>query len=219
MLTRQTAVKIQNTLKSADAETRSIFSKISARKTLTASQVRSYSKKIKQIEAIANRASATLVASMNGTKDVIKASRIDAVENLFSLASAVAVRAKLLAKMVADADELAELEDEVEAEDEFDGLDDAVEAEDEFEDLGDEGLDAEDEEELDLDAEDELEDLEADDFEDEELDAEDELEDLEDEPVATAKRRVNANRRAGASQRRSRLSANAGNSIKWNFGN
>ena len=202
MLTRQTAVKIQNTLKSADAETRSIFSKISARKTLTASQVRSYSKKIKQIEAIANRASATLVASMNGTKDVIKASRIDAVENLFSLASAVAVRAKLLAKMVADADELAELEDEVEAEDEFDGLDDAVEAEDEFEDLGDEGLDAEDEEELDL-------------------DAEDELEDLEDEPVATAKakRRVNANRRAGASQRRSRLSANAGNSIKWNFGN
>ena len=202
MLTRQTAVKIQNTLKSADAETRSIFSKISARKTLTASQVRSYSKKIKQIEAIANRASATLVASMNGTKDVIKASRIDAVENLFSLSSAVAVRAKLLAKMVADADELAELEDEVEAEDEFDGLDDAVEAEDEFEDLGDEGLDAEDEEELDL-------------------DAEDELEDLEDEPVATAKakRRVNANRRAGASQRRSRLSANAGNSIKWNFGN
>ena len=210
MLNKKQAITLQKALVTANAGSSKILSAVVATKTgkLTASAHRKYSKDLKHIKSIAAKAERHLINSFKSTSDLVKASKIDAVEKLLSASAELSLRAKIMSRVLADADELSELPDgegfdaddvaeNVECEDELGDLeaseDEEVEADD------DEEVEADDDEEIEADDDDE--EVEADD--DEEIEADDDEEATD--PV-TAKRR--ALKRASRSRVSRRISAN-----------
>lgn len=202
MLNKKQAITLQKALVTANAGSSKILSAVVATKTgkLTASAHRKYSKDLKHIKSIAAKAERHLINSFKSTSDLVKASKIDAVEKLLSASAELSLRAKIMSRVLADADELSELPDG----EGFDADDVAenVECEDELGDLEaseDEEVEADDDEEIEADDDDE--EVEADD--DEEIEADDDEEATD--PV-TAKRR--ALKRASRSRVSRRISAN-----------
>ena len=202
MLNKKQAITLQKALVTANAGSSKILSAVVATKTgkLTASAHRKYSKDLKHIKSIAAKAERHLINSFKSTSDLVKASKIDAVEKLLSASAELSLRAKIMSRVLADADELSELPDG----EGFDADDVAenVECEDELGDLeadDDEEVEADDDEEVEADDDDE--EVEADD--DEEIEADDDEEATD--PV-TAKRR--ALKRASRSRVSRRISAN-----------
>ena len=201
MLNKKQAITLQKALVTANAGSSKILSAVVATKTgkLTASAHRKYSKDLKHIKSIAAKAERHLINSFKSTSDLVKASKIDAVEKLLSASAELSLRAKIMSRVLADADELSELPDG----EGFDADDVAenVECEDELGDLEaseDEEVEADDDEEIEADDDEEVE---ADD--DEEIEADDDEEATD--PV-TAKRR--ALKRASRSRVSRRISAN-----------
>ena len=208
MLNKKQAITLQKALVTANAGSSKILSAVVATKTgkLTASAHRKYSKDLKHIKSIAAKAERHLINSFKSTSDLVKASKIDAVEKLLSASAELSLRAKIMSRVLADADELSELPDG----EGFDADDVAenVECEDELGDLEaseDEEVEADDDEEVEADDDEEIEaddeEVEADD--DEEIEADDDEEATD--PV-TAKRR--ALKRASRSRVSRRISAN-----------
>ena len=202
MVNKKQAITLQKALVTANAGSSKILSAVVATKTgkLTASAHRKYSKDLKHIKSIAAKAERHLINSFKSTIDLVKASKIDAVEKLLSASAELSLRAKIMSRVLADADELSELPDG----EGFDADDVAenVECEDELGDLEaseDEEVEADDDEEIEADDDDE--EVEADD--DEEIEADDDEEATD--PV-TAKRR--ALKRASRSRVSRRISAN-----------
>ena len=209
MLNKKQAITLQKALVTANAGSSKILSAVVATKTgkLTASAHRKYSKDLKHIKSIAAKAERHLINSFKSTSDLVKASKIDAVEKLLSASAELSLRAKIMSRVLADADELSELPDG----EGFDADDVAenVECEDELGDLEaseDEEVEADDDEEIEADDDEEIE---ADDDEEVEADDDEEIEADDDEEATdpvTAKRR--ALKRASRSRVSRRISAN-----------
>lgn len=213
MLTKQQAIKLRSALVTANKGSTRILNAVVASKTgkVTASAHSQYSKELKVIKSIAAKAERHLINAFKSPKDVVDASKIEAVEKLLAASAELSMRTKILAKVLADADELSELPDgTAEFEDEI--VDEGVNAE--GEDITDApAVDSDDElDELDAEGEDDIEGEGEDIVDDTAVDADDELDNLDaegeydivDEPVE-AKRKVSAKK----SLLRKKISANA----------
>lgn len=212
MLTKQQAIKLRSALVTANKGSTRILNAVVASKTgkITASAHNQYSKELKVIKSIAAKAEKHLINAFKSPKDVVDASKIEAVEKLLAASAELSMRTKIMAKVLADADELSELPDgTAEFEDEI--VDEGVNAE--GEDVTDTpAVDADELDDLDAEGEDDIEGEGDDIVDDTAVDADDELDDLDaegeddivDEPVE-AKRKVSAKK----SLLRKKISANA----------
>lgn len=167
MLTKQQAIKLRSALSTANKGSARILSALTSTRTgkITASAHRQYSKELKVIKSIADKAERHLLKAFSTSKDVIAASKIDAVEKLLVASAELSLRAKIMSRVLADADELSELPDGtgefVDAEDDINELPDAIDAEgeesveevveDEVVEADDEVVECEDEEVIDAD--------------------------------------------------------------------
>ena len=198
MLTKQQAIKLSKALNVGNNEVQNIFANIGNRK-ISASKAKSLSARVKELEVMASNATSIIANSFNNVSEVIKASKIGVIEKLSTQAAGLSLQAQILKKLIAEADELSELEDEVEAEEGCDNLD----AEDEIDEV--EGEDDE------LDAEDEtIDELDAD---EDELDTEDEIDE-----VVEARRSSRTKAARKKSVKASSVKAANSTLINWNFG-
>ena len=113
MLNKKQAITLRKALVTANAGSTRILSAIIASKKgkLTASAHKKYSAELKQIKIIAAKAEKHLINSFKSKADLIKSAKIDAVEKLLSASAELSMRAKIMSKVLADADELNELPD------------------------------------------------------------------------------------------------------------
>ena len=224
MLTKQQALKLRNALSVANKGSTKILSAITASKTgkITASAHKQYSKELRLIKSIAAKSERHLLKAFVTTQDLVKASKIEAVEKLLVASAELSLRAKLMSQVLADADELSELPDGP-ADFEADEVEEIVEAEDETDEVvesDDDTEEVESDDETDEIVESDDEEIECDDETDEvEADDDEEIVESDDEEVETpveAKRKALARakaRKAVKAKRviptRKRISANA----------
>lgn len=224
MLTKQQALKLRNALLVANKGSTKILSAITASKSgkITASAHKQYSKELRLIKSIAAKSERHLLKAFSNTQDLVKASKIEAVEKLLVASAELSLRAKLMSQVLADADELSELPDgpadfdadETEEIVESDDDTEEVEADDEEIECDDETdeVEADDDEEI-VEADDDEEIIESDDEEIVESDDEEAETPVEAKRKALARAKALKARKAVKAKRviptRKRISANA----------
>lgn len=224
MLTKQKAVILTKCLKAGKAEAQVVYNYLNRNAKISASKMPILNKKVKEIRAVADKSLKVLAQSFANPKEVRIASKYPIVEDLLAQASSLQASATILAHLVAEGDELADLPDEVESEEVTDAdgneisaddlpEDEAIDSEDEIENETDEDgavvsddeitddLESDDEITDDLEADDELSDDALDSCGDSDLESDDELGDEPVEPVQSklkkpATKFVKANKKA-----------------------